>query len=49
VRDYGVDPVEIETPQGKAEYVRQQRAFAARSQALRARLLEVLDGLPLPA
>ncbi|WP_125107292.1 3-methyladenine DNA glycosylase [Gulosibacter massiliensis] len=42
VRDYGVDPVEIETPAGKAEYVRQQRAFAARSQQLRARLLEVI-------
>jgi hypothetical protein len=43
VRDCGVDPVEIETPAGKAEYVRQQRAFAARAQQLRARLLEVID------
>lgn len=42
VRDYGVEPVEIETSAGKAQYVRQQRAFAARSQQLRARLLEVI-------
>ncbi|MGX5696756.1 3-methyladenine DNA glycosylase [Agromyces soli] len=33
-------PVRIETPEGKAEYVRRQRGFAERSNALRARLLE---------
>ena len=40
--DWGVVPVPIETPEGKAEYVRQQRAFAERSNALRARLLDAL-------
>jgi len=40
VSSYGLDPVAIETPEGKAEYVRRQRDFAVRSDALRARLLE---------
>lgn len=40
--DWGVVPVPIETPDGKAEYVRQQRVFAERSNALRARLLDAL-------
>jgi hypothetical protein len=39
----GVAPVQIETPAGRAEYVRRQKAFAERGQALRGRLLEVLD------
>lgn len=43
VSDYGVTPVAIETPEGKAEYVRMQRHFSQRAQALRARLLEVVD------
>lgn len=33
------EPVRIETAEGKAEYVRRQRGFAERSNALRARLL----------
>lgn len=37
--DWGVRPVRIETPEGKAEYVRRQRGFAERGNALRARLL----------
>jgi len=37
--DWGVVPVPIETPEGKAEYVRRQRAFADRGNALRTRLL----------
>jgi hypothetical protein len=41
----GYEPVPIETPQGKAEYVAAQRAFAERGAALRRRLLDVLDGL----
>ncbi len=45
VADYGLEPVAIETPAGKAEYVRRQREFAARAQALRGRLLEVCDAL----
>ena len=33
---WGYEPVRIETPEGKAEYVREQRGFAERSNALRA-------------
>lgn len=33
--DFGVVPVPIETPAGKAEYVRRQRGFAERADALR--------------
>jgi hypothetical protein len=39
-RAWGGEPVRIETPEGKAEYVRRQRAFAERSNALRGRILE---------
>jgi len=42
--DHGYAPVRIETPEGKAEYVRRQRGFSARGQALRERLLAVLAG-----
>jgi len=38
---YGLRPVPIETPDGKAEYVRRQRDVAERSNALRRRLLDV--------
>jgi hypothetical protein len=41
VSSYGLEPVAIETPQGKAEYVRRQREFAARSGTLRRRVLAV--------
>jgi hypothetical protein len=41
----GYEPVRIETPEGKAEYVAAQRAFAERGAALRARLLDVVDRL----
>ena len=40
---WGYAPVAIETAEGKAEYVRRQRAFAERGQALRRRLLAVVD------
>ncbi|MFF2453985.1 3-methyladenine DNA glycosylase [Isoptericola sp. NPDC058082] len=43
VSSYGVEAVPIETPEGKAEYVRRQRGFAARGQELRARLVAVCD------
>lgn len=43
VSDWGAEPVAIETPEGKAEYVRQQRGFAERSNALRRRVLDALD------
>jgi hypothetical protein len=48
VAGYGLEAVTIETPAGKAEYVRRQREFAARSQRLRGRLLEVCDVLLEP-
>lgn len=43
VTSLGHTPVAVETPEGKAEYVRQQRAFADRARPLRQRLLAVLD------
>lgn len=43
--DFGIEPVPIETPVGKAEYVERQRGFTARSNALRRRLLDVVDDL----
>jgi hypothetical protein len=45
----GVEPVRIETAEGKAEYVAEQRALAERGQALRERLLGVLARLPQPS
>jgi len=45
VSSYGLAPVAIETPEGKAEYVRHQREFAARGAALRERLLTVCASL----
>ncbi|MBM7503811.1 3-methyladenine DNA glycosylase [Agromyces aurantiacus] len=41
---WGGEPVRIETPEGKAEYVRRQRGFAERGTALRARILEASLG-----
>jgi hypothetical protein len=41
--DLGFEPIRIETPEGRAEYVAHQRAFAERGQALRARLIECLS------
>ena len=40
--EWGYAPVPIETADGKAEYVRRQREFAQRGQALRERLLAVI-------
>ncbi|MHB8188618.1 MAG: 3-methyladenine DNA glycosylase [Dermatophilaceae bacterium] len=48
LRPLGYEPVEIETPAGKAEYVAAQRDFATRAQALRWRLIDACDAL-LPA
>ena len=45
LRAHGYEPVAIETPEGKAEYVAAQRGFAERGAALRRRLLEVCDAL----
>lgn len=45
LRELGYEPVRIETPEGKAEYVGAQRAFTVRGNALRRELLAVLDPL----
>ena len=37
---YGYTPVAIETPAGRAQYVREQQVIAARGEVLRAALLE---------
>ncbi|MEQ6898355.1 3-methyladenine DNA glycosylase [Microbacterium sp. KR10-403] len=42
MRAWAGAPVRIETPEGKAEYVRRQRGFADRANALRHRLLDSL-------
>ncbi|HEY2670914.1 MAG TPA: 3-methyladenine DNA glycosylase [Rugosimonospora sp.] len=41
----GYEPVRVETPEGRAGYVRAQRDFAARAAPLRARLIEAVDRL----
>ncbi|HTJ79516.1 MAG TPA: 3-methyladenine DNA glycosylase [Rariglobus sp.] len=46
LRALGFTPIAIETPEGRAEYERHQRAFAARSEPLRARLLALCERLP---
>ena len=43
----GFAPIPIETPEGRMEYERQQRAFTARSEPLRARLLALCERLLL--
>ncbi|MEV7608718.1 3-methyladenine DNA glycosylase [Microbacterium sp. NPDC089320] len=45
---WGVVPVPIETTEGKAEYVRQQRVFADRGSRLRSALLEAWLGSATP-
>jgi hypothetical protein len=45
LRPLGYEPVQIETPAGKATYVAAQRNFGARAQLLRRRLIEVCDAL----
>ena len=42
LRDWGYEPIRIETAEGKAHYVREQRAFSERSNALRTRLVEAV-------
>ena len=43
--DWGYTPIAIETPEGKAEYSRQQAAFAERGNLLRARVVDAVAGL----
>jgi hypothetical protein len=45
LREHGYEPVAIETPEGKAEYVAAQRRFAERGAVLRSRLIDVCDQL----
>ena len=42
--DWGYDAVAIETAEGKAAYVREQRGFAERGRIVRARLIEIAGG-----
>lgn len=41
----GCTPIRVETPEGRAEYVRAQRSLMARGQVVRTRLLRALDDL----
>lgn len=45
LRALGFVPIAIETPEGRAEYEKHQRAFAARGEPLRARLIALCDAL----
>ncbi|GAB2695499.1 hypothetical protein GCM10027194_32020 [Thalassiella azotivora] len=45
VSSYGLPAVAVETPEGKAEYVARQRAFAERSAVLRERLVAVCEAI----
>ncbi|WP_062204729.1 hypothetical protein [Demequina salsinemoris] len=45
VSSYGLDPIAIETPEGKRAYVERQREFAARGDVLRSRLLDAIRSL----
>ncbi|MFC5179177.1 3-methyladenine DNA glycosylase [Nocardioides taihuensis] len=49
LRDLGFEPVRIETPEGKQEYVAAQRGFAERGAPLRQRLVEECERLLLAA
>jgi hypothetical protein len=48
LRALGFSPIMIETPEGRADYERQQRAFTARGEPLRTRLLAVCERLLHP-
>jgi hypothetical protein len=41
----GVEAVRVETPDGRAEYVRRQRGFADRAGVLRQRLIDLCAGV----
>ena len=45
LRDYGFEPIAIETPAGRAEYVRIQQRVAERAVPVRARLADRCDAL----
>lgn len=44
--EYGLDPVRVETPRGRAEYAARQQQFAAEAVGLRGRLIEGIEELP---
>lgn len=46
LRALGFEPIAIETAAGRAEYEQHQRAFAARGEPLRARLIALCERLP---
>ncbi len=48
VRVLGLDPVPVETADGKAAFIAEQRVFTARADGLRRRLLDALDALDAP-
>lgn len=43
MRDWGLEPVRVETAEGRAQYAALQRGFAAKAAPLRARLLSVVE------
>jgi hypothetical protein len=45
LRDYGFEPIAVETPAGRAEYVRAQHSVAERAAPLRASLTDRCDRL----
>ena len=45
LRSQGLEPVRVETPDGRAEYAAEQKAFCDRAQTLRRRLLSAWDVL----
>ncbi len=45
VRSLGLTNIPVETPEGKAEHVREQRAIAERARPVRARLIDALAAL----
>lgn len=45
MREWGLEPVRVETAEGRAQYAALQRGFAAKAAPLRARLLSVVEAL----
>ena len=45
LREYGFEPILIETDSGKAEYIGEQRQLSNRARPLRKRLMEVYSEL----
>jgi hypothetical protein len=45
LRDYGFEPIAVEMPTGRAEYVRAQQSVADRAAPLRAILADLCDAL----